>query len=639
MAQQKIDPDAGITPDVDPHHHNDHKKFWALFIGCIGVVYGDIGTSPLYAFREAAHHVAQDGLAAQEIYGILSLIIWTLIIIVTLKYVLFLLRADNKGEGGILSLMALVRKTVSRRKDVVLFTGVIGAALFYGDAAITPAISVLSAVEGLKLVTPAFEKYVLFISVIILCGLFGMQRKGTASISYFFGPITVLWFLAMAAAGIVWIAERPTILTSFNPYYAGLFLFEHGQLSFLVLSSVFLAVTGAEALYADLGHFGLKPIQRAWLFFVFPALVLNYLGQGALILAQPEALKNPFFLLVPEWALLPMVILATCATIIASQAVITGAFSLTRQAIQLGLLPRMEIRHTSEEHQGQIYMPKVNAILLIAVLFICILFQKSSAMAAAYGIAVSGTMLITSFLAFFVVLKLWKKSLIVSIALILPIIIIEIVFFSSNMLRILEGGFVPLVMGGYMILLTYTWVKGTRYLAKKAERQAVSLCDFAERLDRDKPHVVKGTAIFFTSDPLNAPEAFIKNIQYNQIIHEKNIILTVVTSSFPAVPENQRLHVEALSSNMMRAVVHFGFMETPDVVKALYQAKNQGYNFDVNNATFFMARRKIVSDPRRGMPAWQDKIYISLTRFSIGEHDFFKLPRTRVVELGVQVAI
>lgn len=639
MAQQKIDPDAGITPDVDPHHHNDHKKFWPLFIGCIGVVYGDIGTSPLYAFREAAHQVAGDGLSVNEVYGVLSLIIWALIIIVTLKYVMFLLKADNKGEGGILSLMALVRKTVSRRKDVVLFTGVIGAALFYGDAAITPAISVLSAVEGLKLVTPAFEKYVLFISVIILCGVFAMQRKGTAGISYFFGPITVVWFLAMATTGVYWIIQHPSILLSFNPYYAGVFLIEHGKMSFFVLGAVFLAVTGAEALYADLGHFGIKPIQKAWMFFVFPALVLNYLGQGAIVLEHPETIKNPFYLMVPEWGLLPMVILAACATVIASQAVITGAFSLSRQAIQLGLLPRMEIRHTSEEHQGQIYMPKVNSMLLIAVLFVCILFQKSEAMAAAYGIAVSGTMVITSILAFFVVLKLWRKSLAFSIALILPIIVIEVIFLSANMLRVFDGGFVPLIMGGYIVLLTYTWVKGTRYLAKKAERQAVSLCDFAERLDRDKPHVVKGTAIFFTSDPLNAPEAFIKNIQYNQIIHEKNIILTVVTSSFPNVPENQRLHVEALSSNMMRAVVHFGFMETPDVVKALYQAKNQGYNFDVNNATFFMARRKIVSDPRRGMPAWQDKIYISLTRFSIGEHDFFKLPRTRVVELGVQVAI
>lgn len=630
---------ASQAGDLSEDHQHGHKKFWPLFIGCIGVVYGDIGTSPLYAFREAMHHVAHDGLNTNEVFGILSLIIWALIVIVTIKYVVLLLHADNKGEGGILSLMALVRKNVTRRKDLVLATCVIGAALFYGDAAVTPAISVTSAVEGLNLVTPAFDRYVLFISVIIICGVFALQRTGTAGISFIFGPVTIVWFLAMAAAGASWITTHPEILFSFNPYYGVLFLIEHGTISFIVLGSVFLAVTGAEALYADLGHFGKKPIQRAWLFFVFPALVTNYLGQGALVLERPETMANPFYLMVPEFLLLPMVILATCATVIACQATITGAFSLSRQAIQLGLLPRMEIRHTSEIHHGQIYMPKVNSMLMIAVLFVAILFQKSSAMAAAYGIAVCATMVITSIMTFFVVIKVWKKSLTFALLTVAPLIFVELVFLSSNMMRVFDGGFVPLLMAGYIILLTYTWVQGTRYLAKKAERQAVSLCDFAERLDRDKPHIVKGTAIFFTSDPLNAPEAFIKNIQYNQIIHEKNIILTVVTSSFPAVPENQRLHVEPISSSLMRVVVHFGFMETPDVVKALYQAKNQGFNFDVNNATFFLARRKIISDPRRGMPAWQDKIFISLSRFSIGEHDFFKLPRTRVVELGVQVAI
>ncbi|MCF8495719.1 MAG: potassium transporter Kup [Alphaproteobacteria bacterium] len=617
----------------------ERRRSWGLLIGCVGVVYGDIGTSPLYAFRESVRQISAGGIRDSEIYGILSLIIWSLLIIVTVKYVIWLLRADNKGEGGILSLMALVRKKISRRKDLVLFTGAMGAALFYGDASITPAISVLSAVEGLELVTPAFKPYILSLSVLILCLLFFFQKGGTGKIATLFGPITVLWFLAIAVTGVLSILTHPEVLWSVSPHYGIQFLMEHGWASFVVLGAVVLAITGAEALYADMGHFGRKPIQQAWLYFVLPCLVLNYLGQGALVLQNPETAENPFYLMVPEGFLLPMVILATCATIIASQAVITGAFSLTRQAIQLGLLPRMEIRHTSGEHAGQIYIPKVNKTLLIMVLFLCILFQRSEGLAAAYGIAVCGTMVITTILALFFVAKFWKKSYVVALLIISPFLVIEMVFLIACMLRVFDGGVIPLLLGGYILLLMITWVYGTRYLAKRAERQAVRITDFSENLDQNPPHVVKGTAIFFTSDPLNAPEALLKNLQYNQIIHEQNIILTVMTSTFPTVPENQRLHVEMISSRLTRVVVHFGFMETPDVVRALSLAGSHGLNIDVRHATYFMARRKIVSDPNRGLPGWQDKIYIALTRFAIGEHDFFNLPRTRVVELGVQVMV
>lgn len=645
--QQKVYPltDHSHSQDTDAENAVPadvrRKRFRAALIGCIGVVYGDIGTSPLYAFREATVQIAKDGLLPQEVYGILSLIIWALIIIVSLKYVYILLRADNKGEGGILALTSLVRKTcsTSRGKDAVMMIGIVGASLFYADAAITPAISVLSAMEGMSLVTPMFDKYILAVSIFILILLFMVQKHGTSMVSKFFGPITIVWFLAMAATGLSWIIYKPEVLVCLSPYYAYLFIIEHGAMSFLVLGSVFLSVTGAEALYADMGHFGIKPIQRAWIYFIFPCLILNYMGQGVLVLDNPEALENSFFLLAPSWALLPMVILATLATIIASQAVITGAYSLSRQATQLGFLPRMEIKFTSGENIGEIYMPKVNSIMLYGVLLICILFQHSSNMAAAYGIAVTGTMVLTSFLMAIVMWKVWKKSLYLVAAIVLPLLIIEFIFLGANLMRILAGGFVPVLFGAYMTFLMVTWVYGTRYLAKRARRRAVRITDFSENLDQNPPHIIKGTAIFFTSDPMNAPEALIKNIQYNQVIHEHNVIVTVITSSFPEVPESQRLQIDMISSKLLRVIIHFGFMEIPDVPKALYKASWRGVNIDISNATYFFVRRKIVSDPNRGLPGWMDKFYIGLTRFAIGEHDFFKLPRSRVIELGVQMAI
>ncbi len=606
----------------------------ALLIGCIGVVYGDIGTSPLYAFREAARRVSGEGVMPAEIYGILSLILWALIIIVTLKYVLLLLRVDNKGEGGILSLMAMAQKRVTRGKKIVFFAAITGAALFYGDAAITPAISVLSAVEGLKLVTPAFDHFVLPLAIFILFMLFWVQKKGTGKVSAFFGPITILWFSVMGLAGLSWVVKNPAILFAFNPYYAVQFLIDHGTLSFFILGGVFLAVTGVEALYTDLGHFGRAPLQKAWLWFVFPCLSLNYLGQGAMILAHPSSIENPFFLLVPAWGLLPLVILATVATVIASQATLTGAMSLTRQAIQLGLLPRMEIRHTSATEAGQIYMPKVNGYLLCAVLLLCAVFRESSALASAYGIAVNGTMLVTSILALIVLPKVLNKTYKFSAMVVLPFVIIEAVFLIGNSMKFFDGGFVPIFFAIYIVLMMVTWVQGTRYLYKHSARKSISMVDLIEKLDRTPPHVVNGTAIFLTSDSRNAPEAFTQNLKHNQVIHEKNIILTVAVAEVPNVPESQRLIIEHLSSRIVRAIVSFGYMETPDVLNALYNADKQGLYVDMENVTFFLGRHKIISNPRRGLPGWQDKIYIAMSRSAVSATDFYKIPPSQVVEMG-----
>lgn len=628
------------SPDHSEHSHGaDPKRLWPLLVGCIGVVYGDIGTSPLYAFREAASRVASGGIDPSEIYGILSLILWALIIIVTLKYVMLLLRADNKGEGGILSLMALTQRVAGRAKGFIFGAAIIGAALFYGDATITPAISVLSAVEGLKLVAPSLDHYILPLTVFILILLFSVQKTGTEKVAIFFGPITIVWFFVMAVAGVSWIVRHPEILLSFNPLYGFWFLQDHGWLSFVVLGSVFLAVTGAEALYADLGHFGRRPIHLAWTYFVLPALALNYLGQGAMILEKPETIENPFFLLVPSWGVLPMVILATLATIIASQAVITGAFSLTRQAIQLGLLPRLEIRHTSAEHQGQIYMPKVNSLLLIGVLLLCIIFRTSSSLASAYGIAVTGTMIASTLLSFFILPQIFNIRRRTALLIIFPFFITEVVFFAANMLKFFEGGFVPLLFAALIVIMVMTWVQGSRYLFKKASRRSISIVDLIEKLDRDPPHFVKGTAIFLTSDPRTAPPTLTQNLRHNKVLHEKNIILTVAAAPVPVVPDKNKLTVERLSSQIVRVVISFGYMETPDVYRALSCAGSEGFDIDLDNATFFLGRHIVISDPRRGLPGWQDKIYIAMSRSAVSATDFYRIPPAQVFEVGTQVTV
>jgi len=615
-----------------------------LAVGSIGVVYGDIGTSPLYAFREAVNAAAgADAMPTSEaVYGVLSLILWALIFIVTLKYVIVLLRADNNGEGGTLTLMALARKAVGDNTALVVTLGIIGAALFFGDALITPAISVLSAIEGLKDVAwigSQIDPYIVPLTVAILVMLFAVQSRGTAGIASFFGPVMTVWFVVIAVPGVIWIASNPGILFALNPIYGVSFLFGHGVTGLLTLGAVFLAVTGAEALYADLGHFGRRPIQAAWLVLVFPALALNYLGQGALVLADPTAIKNPFFLLYPEMMRLPMVVLATIATVIASQAVITGAYSLTRQAIALGLLPRLEIRHTSAEHEGQIYMPRVNMSILMGVLLLVALFRSSSALASAYGIAVTGTMVVTAIMAFIVVHKVWGWSLPATIGLIAPFVVVDSTFLAANLLKIVEGGWVPLLLASVMMVIMYTWRRGTKLLFDKTRRQETPLDDLVAMLEKKPPQRVTGTAVFLTSDPVSAPTALMHSLKHYKVLHEKNVILSIETDHLPRVPAEERVRIERVGQTFSRVTLRFGYMERPNVPQALGIARKLGWQFDIMSTSFFVSRRKLRPAARSSMPMWQDRLFISLARAANDATDYFQIPTGRVVEVGTQVTI
>src|SRR3954449_7245642 len=531
--------------------------FGALTLGSIGVVYGDIGTSPLYAFREAVMAASgAEGLPTPAaLLGVLSLILWALIIVVTLKYVVILLRADNNGEGGTLALMALAQRAVGARGTTIVLLGIISGALFYGDAVITPALSVLSAIEGMKDITLHFEPYIVPLTVIILVGLFAVQSRGTARVAAFFGPIMCVWFAVIAIAAIHPIIEQPQVLYALNPLYAVSFMFHHGIIGFVTLGAVFLAVTGAEALYADLGHFGKKPIQTAWLFIVLPSLALNYLGQGALVIADPKAIENPFFLMFPDWALIPMVALATAATVIASQAVITGAYSLTRQAIQLGLLPRFEIRHTSEAHSGQIYIPRINMLLFIAVILLVVLFRSSSALASAYGISVTGTMVVTAMMGFVVIWRVWKWSPVAAAALIAPFLFLDITFLAANLLKVFEGGWVPLALGAVMIMLMYTWRRGSRLLFEKSRKLEFPLADLVAMLEKRPPQRVPGTAVFLTSDPASAPTALMHSLKHYKVLHEKNVILTIETAPTPRIDDSGRVRMEQLSETFSKVTL------------------------------------------------------------------------------------
>ena len=615
--------------------------FWALTLGSIGVVYGDIGTSPLYALRESVLAAVGPGNPVSEpaVLGILSLIIWALLLVVTAKYVLILLRADNKGEGGTLALMALASRSLVRRGGIIILLGIISGALFYGDAIITPALSVLSAIEGLKVVTPAFDAYVVPLTVLVLVILFAVQSRGTANVAAFFGPITLFWFATIAAAGIWHVVQNPTVLFAFNPWHGISFLLHHGIVGFYTLGAVFLVVTGAEALYADLGHFGRGPIRFAWLVVVLPALVLNYLGQGALVLGNPKAVENPFFLLYPDWALLPMVLLATAATVIASQAVITGAYSLTRQAIQLGLLPRLEIRHTSESLFGQIYMPRVNTLLLAGVLLLVAVFRSSSALASAYGIAVTGTMVVTAMMAIVVVWRVWGWPLIGALALMLPFLFIDFTFLSANLLKIVEGGWMPLALGALVMAVMYTWRRGSRFLFEKTRRLETPLESLVKSLEKKPPARVPGTAVFLTSDPVSAPTALLHSLKHYKVLHEKNVILTVETADAPRVDPSERVRIEAVGKTFSRMVLRFGFMETPNVPKALAIARKLGWQFDIMSTSFFLSRRSLKPAAHSGMPRWQDRLFIGLTRVANDATDYFQIPTGRVVEVGTQVTI
>ncbi|MBL9010095.1 MAG: potassium transporter Kup [Alphaproteobacteria bacterium] len=628
----------GTTAHGEPDQHRK-APFWALTLGSIGIVYGDIGTSPLYAFREALTAASVDGLARSEIIGIVSLMFWSLTIIVTLKYVVFLLRTDNNGEGGTLSLMALAQKAYGRRTTTIFVLGIAGASLFAGEAIITPAISVLSALEGLSLVTDAFDPYILPMAIIILGVLFSVQRHGTGRVSAAFGPICVVWFLTIGGLGAMHILDDPKILYALSPTFAVGFLFDHGLAGLLVLGSVFLTVTGCEALYADMGHFGRKPITAAWMWFVFPALTLNYFGQGALVLARPEAAGNPFFLLAPEELLVPLVILATMATVIASQAVITGAFSLTQQAVQLGLLPRMEIRRTSETAAGQIYMPVVNTMLFVGVISLVIGFGSSSALSHAYGIAVTGTMVVSSLLAYVIVRRVWGVSRPWTIAIIAPILLIELTFLSANLLKLFQGAYVPLLLGIGMMLIMWTWRRGNQIVQEKTRRDSMKLEDLLDMLRKSPPVRVPGTAVFLSNDVEVAPPALFHNLKHNKVLHEKLIMLTVFTASYPRVAEEQRAKVEKIDDDVTRVILNFGYMETPNVPRALARLKKQGLKFDIMTTSFFLGRKVIVPDRRSGMPRWQDKLFIALNRNATNATDFFQIPTGRVVELGAQVTV
>nr|WP_274630614.1 potassium transporter Kup [Mesorhizobium shangrilense] len=609
-------------------------------LAALGVVYGDIGTSPIYAFREALHASSAGGVASRaDVLGVLSLIIWALTLIVTIKYVVFVLRADNRGEGGTLSLMALARASYPKRARAILAIGLCGAALFFGDAIITPAISVLSAVEGLSVVTPAFDPFVVPTTLVILALLFAVQRFGTASVARVFGPVMALWFAALGGFGIYHIADDPTVLFAVNPYYAFAYLTGQPEVSFITIGAVFLAVTGAEALYVDLGHFGRKPIVLAWVVAVFPCLLLNYFGQGAFVLAHGGTPHNPFFEMLPEWGLLPVVLLATAATVIASQAVITGAYSLTRQAVQLNLLPRFEIQHTSQTQSGQIYLPRVNLLLALGVMLLVVGFGESSGLASAYGISVTGEMLMTTILLFVVMRHRWKWPLAAAVALTIAFGILDIGFFLANAAKVLDGGWVSICVAGMMGVIMFTWVRGTNFLFEKTRKNEVPLDFLANNLVSKTPQLVEGTAVFLTSDPLSAPTALMHSLKHYKVLHQQNVVLSVVTAQQPTVPESERVSMERINDLFMRVRLTFGYMEHPNIPKALAICRKMGWKFDIMTTSFFLSRRSLKASPNSGMPVWQDKLFIGLARTAADATEYFQIPTGRVVEVGTQVAI
>ena len=624
--------EAPAQPEAEQHSTR------VLMLGALGVVYGDIGTSPIYAFREALH-ASGEAVSRSDVLGVLSLIVWALTIIVTVKYVAFVLRADNKGEGGTLSLMALARSAYPKGSRAILMIGLCGASLFFGDSIITPAISVLSAVEGLEVVTPAFNPYVVPITLVILAVLFSVQRFGSGRVAAVFGPVMAAWFLSLGVAGLSHIFDDPSVLLAINPYYAVHYLATTPTGAFVTVGAVFLAVTGAEALYVDLGHFGRRPIVLAWFSIVFPCLLLCYFGQGAFVLANGGKPHNPFFQMLPEWALVPMVVLATAATVIASQAVISGAFSLTRQAVQLNLLPRIEVRHTSEMQSGQIYMPRVNLLVALGVMLLVVGFGSSSALASAYGISVTGEMLMTTVLLFVVMRWLWSWKLAGALALALLFGVIDTGFFMANAVKVMEGGWVSLSVAGLMGLVMWTWIRGSRYLFEKTRRNEIPLDFLAANLVKKKPQIVAGTAVFLTSDPFSAPTALMHSLKHYKVLHEHNVILSVVTAPEPVVPDSERAKLETVNELFMRVKLTFGFMEQPNIPRALAICRKQGWKFDIMTTSFFLSRRSLKASPNSGMPAWQDRLFIGLARSAADATEYFQIPTGRVVEIGTQVAI
>jgi KUP system potassium uptake protein len=626
----------------NPSAHIKRQSTAALTLGAIGVVYGDIGTSPLYTVKEVFLPATGIALTPENLIGAVSTIFWALMLIVTLKYVILILRADNRGEGGALALTALAANAVQHKpklRQFLLLLGLFGATLFYGDSVITPAISVLGAVEGLEMVTPVLQPYVVPIALTVLVMLFVMQRWGTSFVGKFFGPIIVVWFLILGATGVAQIVQTPAILAAFNPLYSLQFLYDRGPFVLAAVGAIVLALTGAEALYADMGHFGRKPIQLAWMGLVMPSLVLHYMGQGALLMRDPAAIENPFFRMFSQDWLVAAVVLATVAAIIASQAVISGAYSMTKQAILLGFLPRMDIKYTSEQEVGQIYMPSVNWILLAGVLIAVLTFKSSSALAGAYGIAVTLTMVITTVMTFFVVHDAWKVRTPLAVAATLFFLTIDAFLFAGCIIKFFDGGWLPLAMGLTLYMVMTTWSRGRELVVDTIRRDGLDLGTFIQHIDSGSPHLAKRTAIYAVANPETVPQALLHNMKHNQVLHEKNIILTVEFENVPWVSDQQRVRVERLSEHFWQVWVKYGFMNTPDVPKALTQCQAHGLEIPVFETSYFLSRETVVSTPGGGMAQWREKLFAAMTRNSGGVVEFFHLPDNSVVELGTRVQI
>jgi KUP system potassium uptake protein len=613
-----------------------------LVLGAIGVVFGDIGTSPLYTLRQCFAGEHPLALTPVNVLGILSIIFWALIIIVTAKYVVLIMRADNRGEGGILALTALVSRGMgdhARRRWWLVGFGIFGAAMFYGDGMITPAISVLGAVEGIEIVAPNLHPFIVPVTVMIVVALFAIQKRGTASVGRMFGPVMCAWFVVLAGLGLNQIASNLSVLGAVNPVYAITFVTANPLLAFLALGAVVLAVTGTEALYADMGHFGATPIRRAWLFFVMPALVLNYFGQGALLLADPQAIKNPFYLLAPQWALIPLVVLATCAAVIASQAVISGAFSLTRAAVQMGYCPRLKILHTSDRQIGQIYIPFINWMLLVAVVLLVIGFKRADNLGGAYGIAVTLAMLIDSVLIFVVMRRIWGWGRPAAIAIAVPLFFVDCLFLASNSLKVPEGGWFPLLIGVIVFTLLTTWKRGRALLMSRLAEDSMPLDIFIESIAASPPARVPGTAIFLTSTADRVPHALLHNLKHNKVLHERVVFLTIHTQDFPRVPVTERLRLSDLGCAFWRMEAYYGFAEDPDVPELLAQTGEDGIECDMMETSFFVSRETLIASVAPGMALWRERLFVSMSKMAVKATDFFHIPTNRVVELGTQVEL
>ena len=618
------------------------KRMSPLIIGAIGVVFGDIGTSPLYTLRQVFGGEHLVAFTRENVFGILSIIFWALMIIVTVKYVTLIMRADNRGEGGILALTALVSRGLGdrgRRRWWLVGFGIFGAAMFYGDGMITPAISVLGAVEGLEIIAPELHPFIVPVTLVIVLALFAIQKRGTATVGRLFGPVMCTWFVVLALLGAIQLYAHPAVLGAINPRYAYAFVVSDPHLAFLALGAVVLAVTGTEALYADMGHFGARPIRRAWLWFVMPALVLNYFGQGALLLEDPAAIKNPFYLLAPQWALIPLVILATCAAVIASQAVISGAFSLTRAAIQMGYCPRLKLLHTSDRQIGQIYVPFINWTLLVAVVLLVVGFRSSDELGGAYGIAVTLAMMIDSVLIFVVMRRIWGWSHFVALLIVVPLALIDLAFLASNSLKIPAGGWFPLLTGALVFTLLTTWKRGRALLMERLSEDSMPLGLFIDSIESSPPARVSGTAVFLTSTADRVPHALLHNLKHNKVLHERVVFLTIHTQDFPRVPAKERVRVSELGCAFARMDAYYGFAEDPDVPELLEGIAKDGFEFDMMETSFFVSRETLIASVAPGMALWRERLFVSMSKLAVKATDFFHIPTNRVVELGTQVEL